>query len=197
MITPPVAGGVSALVSRIGRAAQAGVDLVQIRQPQLDARLLQELVGAALDASRGTRSRILVNDRVDVALASSADGVHLREQSMPGRRVRTIVRRGFLLGRSVHTVDAARAAAADRLDYVIFGTVFPTSSKAGQAVGEGPLAAAVAATPLPVLAIGGMTLDRLHVVARTGAAGFAAIGLFAEGDLADIVGEATRRWASM
>jgi thiamine-phosphate pyrophosphorylase len=198
MITPPVApAGVDALVSRIEESARAGVDLVQIRQPQLEAAVLTDLARRSAEVVRRTRTRLLVNDRLDVALAAGAHGVHLREQSMSAARVRGVVPREFLLGRSVHDLEAAsRASAAGGLDYLIFGTIFPTSSKPGQAAaGDAALADVVASAALPVLAIGGMTLERLRTVARTGAAGFAAIGLFADGDLADIVGEATRRWA--
>jgi thiamine-phosphate pyrophosphorylase len=198
MVTPPVTpAGVPALVSRIEEGARAGVDLVQIRQPQLDAAVLRELAQRGVDAVRGTRTRILVNDRLDVALAAGAHGVHLREESVSATRVRGLMPRECLLGRSVHGVDvASKASDGGGLDYLIFGTIFLTSSKPGQAAaGEAALADVVASTPLPVLAIGGITLERLDTVIRTGAAGFAAIGLFADGDLADIVGEATRRWA--
>ena len=106
--------------------------------------------------------------------------MHLPANGAPASRLRRLVPPGFLVGRSIHDAgEAAREAAGGGVDYVIFGTVFPSSSKPGvAAVGVLALRAAVAAVPVPVLAIGGVTLDRLSGIAATGAAGFAAIGLF-------------------
>jgi thiamine-phosphate diphosphorylase len=199
MVTPPITpDSVTDLVGRITDAARAGVDLIQIRQPGLEAATLCDLVCASVRAVQGTRTRVVVNDRLDVARAARAHGVHLREQSVPASRVRGVEPRGFLVGRSVHDADTAAAVSrAGGLDYLIFGTVFPTLSKPGQAaVGTAALADVVAATPLPVLAIGGVTIERFETIARAGAAGFAAIGLFAQGDPADIVDEAARAWAA-
>ena len=188
MITAPAHSGADderALVERVGAAARAGVHLIQIRQPQFEGRALTRLVERSVLAARGTAARILVNDRVDVALASGAHGVHLRGDSMPAARVRAIAPRAFVIGRSVHAPDeAARAAREGHLDYLIFGTVFTSRSKPGvDAAGVDALAAACAASALPVLAVGGMTRLGLGAVARAGAAGFAAIGLFADGPL--------------
>jgi thiamine-phosphate diphosphorylase len=117
-----------------------------------------------------------------VALAAGAHGVHLPADGVPPSRVRRLVPPGFIVGRSVHEPgEAAQVAADGGVDYLIFGTVFPTTSKPGvTAAGLSSLRAAVHATPVPVLAIGGVTLDRLAGIAGTGAAGFAAIGLFGE-----------------
>ena len=170
------------LVDRVAAAAHAGVHLIQIRQPDRDARGLIRLVQRAMAAVRGTEARVLVNDRADVAIAGGAHGVHLRGDSMPAARVRTIVPSGFLIGRSVHSADETMRVTSDgSVDYVIFGTVFPTTSKPGATVsGPGVLAASAQATTVPVLAIGGMDPVRAREVAQAGAAGIAAIGLFAE-----------------
>lgn len=191
---PPDPAALRDLVDRIGAAARAGVHLVQIRQPGLDARALTELVAAAVAVVGGTRTRVVLNDRVDVALAAGAHGVHLRGDSMPAARVRAIAPRGFLIGRSVHALEEARAAARDgALDHVIYGTVFATESKPGvRAAGTEALAEVCAAVPVPVLAIGGITLERLGAVAAAGADGFAAIGLFAR-ETPDGVHEIVRR----
>jgi thiamine-phosphate diphosphorylase len=172
-----------ALVERIGAAARAGVHLVQIREPDFGGCDLRRLVDAAVLAVKGTRARVLVNDRLDVALAAGAHGVHLRSDSVAAPRIRAVAPSAFLIGRSVHSPEEAERVARDGgLDYLIFGTVFSTSSKPGvDATGAGPLAAACAAVPLPVLAIGGMVPERLGTVAESGAAGLAAISLFAEG----------------
>lgn len=178
---PPEPAAVRALVDRIRTAARAGVHLVQVRQHAFEARDLTRLVEETIDAVRGTAARVAVNERVDVALAAGAHGVHLRGDSMPGARVRAISPTRFLIGRSVHSPNEAQGVAAEGgLDYLLFGAVFATRSKPGAAgAGLGALAATCASVPLPVLAVGGMTAERLGEVGRAGAAGFAAIGLFA------------------
>ncbi len=171
------------LVSRVAAAARAGVDLVLVRERDLEGGPLLALVGDCLEAVRHTSTRIIVNERLDVALAARAHGVHLRADSMPGSRVRPVLPSGFLAGRSVHSREEARAAEEDGgLDYLLFGPVFPTSSKPGAAAaGVEALASVVEAVRLPVLAVGGATPARAAAVARAGAAGFAGIGLFSEG----------------
>lgn len=190
-----VAGGADGLVECVGRAARAGVHLVQVRERDLDGGPLTALVRRCLAAVAGTRTRILVNDRLDVALAAGAHGVHLRGDSLPAPAVRAMSPPGFLVGRSVHGRDeAVAAAAAGGLDYLLFGTMFPTSSKPGrQAVGTAALAGVAASTRIPVLAVGGVTPDNVGEVAAAGAAGFAAIGMFATGSEAD-VWRAVRSW---
>ena len=123
---------------------------------------------------------MVVNDRVDVALACGADGVHLRHDSVRADAVRTIAPAGFLVGRSVHSL--AEAEGAGPVDYLIAGTVFPTPSKpaASPILGLDGLADVVQAVAVPVLAIGGITRERLDEVAAIGAAGAAGIGLFIE-----------------
>lgn len=185
MVTAPQrssAQGDRALVDRIRAAAFAGVHLVQIRQPDFEARSLAYVVENAVRAVEGTRTRVLVNDRIDVALAVGAHGVHLRGDSVTAPRVRSVAPAAFLIGRSVHSPAEADGAACQRgLDYLIYGTVFSTASKPGvQATGPAALAEACAAVPLPILAIGGITHEQLGAVAGAGAAGFAAISLFAE-----------------
>jgi thiamine-phosphate diphosphorylase len=170
------------LVQRIAAAARAGVHLVHIREPHLDGGPLARLVAVSVEAVRRTSARIIVNERLDVALAAGAHGVHLRGDSMAGPRVRRAVPRGFLVGKSVHSPEDAQRADGDcAFDYLIFGTVFPTASKPGMmAAGRDLLAAAVLRTTLPLLAIGGVSPATAGAVARSGAAGFAAIGLFAQ-----------------
>ena len=174
------AGWERASVERVRAAARDGVDLVQVRERDLDGGPLASFVRACVDAVRGTRTRVLVNDRLDVALVAGAHGVHLRGDSMPAPRARRIAPPGFLIGRSVHSVEEAeRAAAGGGLDYVMFGTVFPTASKPGrEPAGLDALAAVAAATPLPVLAVGGITADRIGRVVGAGAAGAAGISMF-------------------
>ena len=156
--------------------------MIQIREPDLSDRALLDLVRSAVDAARGTRSLILVNERFDVALAAGAAGAHLRSSSVPAPVIRRHLPPGFLVGRSVHGVgEAARAAAEGGVDYLTLGTVYASASKPGvPPCGVGALAAAVRTARLPVLAIGGVTVDNTREVLAAGAAGAAAIGLFAE-----------------
>jgi thiamine-phosphate pyrophosphorylase len=190
------------VAAEVRAAARAGVHLVQVRERDLDGGALLALVRDCLAAVAGTRTRIVVNDRLDVALAAGAHGVHLRGDSMPAARARHVTPAGFLVGRSVHSVAEARRAADDGgLDYLIFGNVFATASKPGvTAAGAETLGAVASATPLPVLAVGGITLDNLQAVAQAGAAGFAAIGLFADvvpGDIAAVVAKARTAFDSI
>ena len=177
-----------ALVTLVGAAARAGVHLVQIRERDLDGRVLVAMIARCVAAVSGTPTRVLVNDRVDAAIAAGAHGVHLRGDSMAAERVRTIVPREFLLGRSVHSAaEAVRVTEAGGLDYLIFGPVFATMSKPGAIpAGVGALANVVTATMLPVLAVGGITEETIPAVAATGAAGVAAIGLFADGPISEL-----------
>ena len=190
----------AALIRRVTAAARAGIHLIQVRERDMPDGQLLSLVTQAVNAVRGTRTRILVNDRVDVAIAAGAHGVHLRGDSVPARRVRKVAPPAFLIGRSVHNRDEiARVCAEGDVDYLLFGTVFETPSKPNrQEAGVAGLADAVhAATGVPVLGIGGMTLDTVGQLHDTGCAGFAAIGQFAnvpEYDVARIVTAALGAW---
>lgn len=168
------------LVALVHAAARAGVHLIQVRERDLEARPLMRLVERCVGAVEGTEARVLVNDRFDVALAGRAHGVHLPAHGVPAHRLRRIAPPGFLIGRSVHSVAEGRSAAHEGgLDYMLLGTIFATPSKPGVTpVGLDALRSLAAAVPIPVLAIGGVRLERVADVAAAGASGFAAIGLF-------------------
>ena len=187
------------VVDQCSEAVRAGIDMIQVRERDLEGGPLSLLVAELVRLTRGTTTRVLVNDRLDVALACEADGVHLRGDSIPPAAARSIAPSGFLVGRSVRSADEA-VAAAQGVDYLIAGTVFPTASKAGLTkwLGVEGLARICRAVSVPVLAIGGITPGSLPGIAASGAAGFAAIGLFANArrPLEDIVVEARRAWAS-
>ena len=160
-------------------AIAAGIDVIQVREPELAARDLFALANAIVALTRESATRVIINDRLDVALASGAHGVHLRSSSPLPHEIRPRVPGGFLIGRSVHDVQAARMAAG--ADYLIAGTVWPTASKPPDhgTIGVGGFGEIVrAAAPIPVLAIGGVTLERAPLAVAQGAAGIAAIGLF-------------------
>ena len=169
-----------ALVERVAAAAREGVHLVQIRERDLDGGPLMRLVSGCVTAVRGTNTRIIVNDRLDVALAACAHGVHLRADSFSAARARASAPPPFLIGRSVHSVADAVAATRDNgVDYLTFGTVFASASKPGRKpAGLAALAEVTHATPLPVLAIGGVTRGCIGDVLAAGAAGVAAISMF-------------------
>jgi thiamine-phosphate diphosphorylase len=174
-----------ALLDLIAEAAQAGIDLIQIRERGLDDRALLNLTRHAVEATRGTASRIVVNDRVDVALTARASGVHLRGDSFAAGGIRALAPPGFLIGRSVH--DPAEAAAVESgggCDYLLFGTVFPSTSKppTDPIAGPGALREVCTRVGIPVLAIGGISIGNVSQVAACGAAGIAAISLFGRGD---------------
>jgi thiamine-phosphate pyrophosphorylase len=188
----------ASLVAQVRCAIEAGIDVVQVRERDLEsgalAALVSELVALAA-AIPGSATRILVNDRLDVALAAGAAGVHLRSDSMSPAAVRSMVPAGFVIGCSVHSPAEAAAIGAGA-DYLIAGTVWASDSKAGghPVLGTGGLAAVVAAARVPVLAIGGVTVDRVGEVAAAGAAGIAAIGLFTGVPLSAIARSARARF---
>lgn len=174
-----------AIVAQAGEAARAGVDLIQVRELDLDAAPLAALVERVLRAVDGTATRVLVNDRLDVALSAGAHGVHLRGDSYPASRVRAVAPAGFVIGRSVHAADEAGAVASEGAsDFLVFGTVFASASKPGrQPAGLDALARVIdRAAGVPVLAIGGITIGSMPLVAAAGASGVAAIGLFLPGE---------------
>jgi thiamine-phosphate diphosphorylase len=163
------------LIPAVEAAVLGGVHAVQLREKDLPAGEL--LVQAMrLRASLHDRVPLLVNDRVDVAVAVAADGVHLPENGLPVAEARLLLRHPQLIGRSVHSVEGARAAEAEDSDYVIFGNVYETGSHPGApAAGLTLLAEVVRVVHLPVLAIGGITAERAPDVMATGAAGIAVI----------------------
>jgi len=191
----------SILDVQVRAAISAGVDLVQFREPGLPDSVLLTLVRRAVELAQGSRTRILVNGRIDVALASSAHGVHLPAHGVPADLARPYLPSGFLLGRSVHDLMEARRVVADGgVDYLMMGTLFPSVSKPrGGACGPRALAALVQSVPVPVLGIGGVTVNRMKALLDAGAAGMAAIGIFAEpgpernfGNLAHVVRQLRR-----
>jgi thiamine-phosphate diphosphorylase len=169
---------VPAVVRQVQRAAEAGVQLVQIRERDLEGLALFDLVQQLLESVSGTATRIVVNDRLDVALAAGAHGVHLRSSSFAASRAREVVPAGFLIGRSVHASDDISTVARGA-DFLLFGNVYETSSKPRlAAAGLAHLARAAGATSVPVLAVGGVSPERVPEVLEAGAVGFGAISMF-------------------
>lgn len=180
-----------ALRLAIRNAAAAGVAWIQIREKDLVGRELASLVKLAVADTRGTSARVLVNDRLDVALAANASGIHLGESSMPLKAVaewgRNSGRIGFQIGLSCHSLEAARSAVHAGADYIFFGPVFPTPSKAafGPPQGIEKLRDVCTSVGIPVIAIGGITFENARECIDAGAAGIAAIRLFQDAVEAD------------
>jgi thiamine-phosphate pyrophosphorylase len=174
----------AALIERIRDAAASGVDWIQIREKDFEGRALFDLASAAIVAVRGSEVKLLINDRLDVAWAAGAAGVHLGENSLPiGHVVRAKKRSSlgkFLVGASCHSPEAAAHAAREGADYVFFGPIFATPSKAafGAPQGLARLAEVCRGVSVPVLAIGGITAENAGACREAGAAGIAAIRLF-------------------
>ncbi len=160
------------LIEVVRAALRGGVDRVQIREKDGPARNLYETVLRIIPAAQGTGAGVLVNDRVDVALATGADGVHLAAKSLPPYVARELVGERKVVGVSVHGLDEALHAAWEGADYVTFGHVYPTASKPGLPPrGLRELAEVVESVEVPVLAIGGIDRSNVVEVLRTGASG--------------------------
>jgi len=145
--------------------------------------MLYELILRAVEITRGSQTRVLVNDRVDIARAAGADGVHLTAQSLPADVVRNICGPDFLIGVSTHSLAEARAAQAAGADLVVFGPIFETESKRAFGEPQGLAKLREVTSELgefPVLAIGGITRENSASCLGAGASGFAAIRMFEE-----------------
>jgi thiamine-phosphate pyrophosphorylase len=168
-------------ILRLVRAAvDAEVPLFQIREKLLSGRVLFELVARAAELTRGRKTRLLVNDRSDIARAAGADGVHLTGQSLPVEVVRKSYGAEFLIGASTHSLDETHAARAAGADFVVFGPVFETESKRVYGPPQGLDKLSEVTRELgefPVLAIGGITLENTGECLYAGASGVAAIRL--------------------
>ncbi len=185
----------AARTRKIDQLVSAGVDWVQIREKDLTSRDLASLtrkslrIAASTSAKRSRAARILVNDRLDVAVAERASGVHLGEKSLPVAEAKGLVKsalrkqdldESFLTGVSCHSIEAAAAAERGGADYIFFGPIFATPSKQGFGPPQGTerLQQVCGALSIPVFAIGGITLDNAASCIHSGAAGLAAIRLF-------------------
>ncbi len=168
------------LIPHLQAAVRARVDLIQLREKDLATRELAELAAAAVGISRGSSTRMVVNDRLDIAMAVGADGIHLGGQSAPSEVVRRHAGTGFVVGVSCHSLDEAIQAEAGGADYLLLGPIFDTPSKRryGPPLGLDKLSEVTKRIKLPVLALGGITVERVRTCLEAGATGIAGIRLF-------------------
>ena len=185
----PPGGGFSAnsldsVRSAIHNAVAAGVGWIQIREKDLAEGAVADFARLAIADTKQTGARISINDRLDVALAANAAGIHLGENSLPLGAVvewrRRAGRTDFQIGVSCHSLEGVRAAERGGADYVFFGPVFATPSKAAFGTPQGieKLREVCASVEIPVVAIGGITFENARMCLDAGAAGIAAIRLF-------------------
>jgi thiamine-phosphate pyrophosphorylase len=169
------------ILQLIEAAIAARIDLIQVREKDLTTKVLYELVTRGAELTGNSSTKLLVNDRADVASSAGADGVHLTARSLPTSVVRQAFGNDFLIGVSTHSLDEARAAHDSLADFVVFGPVFQTPSKEkyGSPLGLEQLKrVCLELDPFPVLAIGGVTEANYGDCLRAGAQGVAAIRMF-------------------
>ena len=165
------------LLAVVGEALQAGVRAVQLREKDLATRDLYDLAGKLLAMTREAGAALLINDRVDVAMALAADGVHLTRRSLPPGEARRLLGPEKLVGISCHSLAEVREAEDGGVDFVVLGPIFETPSKArfGPPLTTAILRQARATTSLPILAIGGINSMRISEVMAVGADGVSVI----------------------
>ena len=184
VITDEVLARPRALSGVVREALAAGAPTIQLRLKSASARELLEAAQTLMPVVRSAGALFIVNDRLDVALAAGADGVHLGPDDLPVKDVRRVAdaRSGvadtFIVGYSTDTTDEAARAEAEGADYLGVGAVYATANKsdAGDVIGLKGLRRVVKAVSIPVVAIGGITPERAPAVAKTGACGSATIG---------------------
>jgi thiamine-phosphate pyrophosphorylase len=179
--TIPTSDEFQSILTQVSAAVSAGLQLIQLREKKLTDRVLFELTTSAVAITRGTSTRVLVNDRADIAAGGGADGVHLTTHSLEPKTVRETFGADFLIGASTHSVAEARAACDGGADFAVFGPVFETASKAeyGSPLGMAALdEASRMLDPFPILALGGISLSNAAECLRASASGIAGISIF-------------------
>jgi thiamine-phosphate pyrophosphorylase len=193
LVTDRTQAGGRSLPSLIRQAVSAGLSAVQLRERDLSTREFLPLAQEIQSITASHAVSLIINDRVDLMLALNLDGVHLRSDSLLPFPVRHLIGPRRLIGVSTHSVDDVRHANQGGADYVVFGPVFETPSKRsfGAPLGLDLLADACHQSSIPVLAIGGITCERVRDVRRAGAHGVAVIGALLT---RDDIGEAVREF---
>ena len=181
--TTPASAEFRTILRQVSAAVSAGIQLIQLREKQLTGRVLYQLTERVVEITRGSLTRVLVNDRADIAASAGADGVHLTTQSLEPKVVRAMFGRDFLIGASTHSLSEANAARDEGADFAVFGPIFETTSKVkyGPPLDVEALAQATSTLkPFPILALGGVSVGNLAECLNAGAGGIAGISLFGE-----------------
>jgi thiamine-phosphate pyrophosphorylase len=172
------------VLALVRAAVKARVSLIQLREKNLQARTLYELTVRSAAITEGTTTRLLVNDRADIACAARADGVHLSTRSIEASVIRRSLGPGFLIGVSTHSLAETQSEReSGAADFAVFGPIFDTPSKRayGSPLGlEALREAARLFSPFPLIALGGVTQENAPDTLRAGASGIAAIRLFGD-----------------
>ena len=175
--------------------AEEGVRMLQLREKHLPDREMLAVCRRLAAVTRGSDTKLIVDDRADIALLGGADGVHLGQTDLTLEEARCIVGPGRIIGLSTHSLAQAREAIAQSPDYIGFGPVYPTPTKAipDPTVGTQLLREAVALSPVPVVAIGGIDAGNLHTVTAAGARNLCCVRYLMESpDLRDRIRELRR-----
>ena len=173
------------LAQAVEAALDGGVTCLQLREKEASAGEILTLARTLLPLCRARRVPLLINDRVDIALAAGADGVHLGQEDLPLPEARALLGPDRILGATAHTVEEALRAQAEGADYLGVGAMFPTGTKTDTVpTSADTLKAICAAVSIPVVAIGGVTAQNLPTLAGTGIAGAAVVSaIFSQSDL--------------
>ena len=179
------------LLEKIRECAAAGVDYIQLREKDLDTRALEALAHKAMAALAGSRTRLLINSRTDVALACHAHGVHLPDNDLPASEVRVISmaakRTPPVIGVSAHSRAEVEYAESHGADFAVFAPVFEKMGKANAGGLEALKQTCLRGGNMPVFALGGVTLENAGLCLEAGAAGIAGIRLFQENDASSVL----------
>lgn len=172
----------SEILAIVAAAVEARVSMLQIREKRLSARRLFELVSAASAITAGSATKLLVNDRADIAKAAGADGVHLTSYSVRADVIRRSFGGDFLIGVSTHSIGEILEARRGGADFATFGPVYASPGKGEPRGIEALREVCLEAGDFPVLALGGIDAENIELVISAGAAGFAAIRFFNDAD---------------
>jgi thiamine-phosphate pyrophosphorylase len=188
--------GIDQLLAAVEAALRGGVSAVQLREKDLHTRAVLDLSYSVRELTKRYEALLFINDRVDLAMAVEADGVHLGQAGMPAHAARKVSAGKIMIGVSAHSIDQARKAADDGADFVTIGPVYDTPSKRqyGSPIGIDVIREAAAVVAVPLLAIGGITVDRVAEVMGQGASGVALISaVLTSGDIKKTTEEFMRK----
>jgi thiamine-phosphate pyrophosphorylase len=193
LITDRKLTGNRTLTATVEEACKAGIRAVQLRERDLNADRLFELAKNLRGITRAYNARLFINDRIDIALAVDADGVHLPESSLPISEVRKLLPEGKLIGASVHSLDGAKKAERDGADFLVLGTIYHTPSKPDlvKPAGTESIVLITQNISVPVFAVGGITPEKARECIEAGAHGIAVISTIMQ---SNTIGETVNRY---